>query len=140
MKRHWIEFTEDWTPGPMTVWVHIPSKSDPAVFSPPPPLWIPGKGFPVYFVEVDGFTFPLPSRHRGDRIQPHCPALAPNSSHVLEHSVVYGRRCVAQPCPHRSGSCRYRPRPHHQRPRSSLSHPVAAGGQHGLALAVSSSR
>ena len=61
MKRHWVEFTEDWSPGPMTFWVHVPSTSDPSVFKPPAPLWIPGKGFPVYFAEVDGFTFQFAS-------------------------------------------------------------------------------
>jgi hypothetical protein len=25
MKRHWIEFTEHWTQGPMSYWVHVPS-------------------------------------------------------------------------------------------------------------------
>ena len=57
MKRHWIEYTELWMRGPMTFWVHVPSRDDPAKLTPPPPAWIPGKGYPVYRVEVDGFTF-----------------------------------------------------------------------------------
>jgi hypothetical protein len=61
MKRHWIEYAETWTPGPMTYWVHVEAKSDPAKLSPPAPAPIPGKGFPVYYVEVDGFTFQFAS-------------------------------------------------------------------------------
>jgi hypothetical protein len=61
MKCHWIEFTEDWTPSPMTFWVHIPVKADPSTFNPPAPAWIPGKGYPVFYVEVDGFTFQFAS-------------------------------------------------------------------------------
>ena len=57
MKRHWIEYTERWTPGPMTYWVHIPSHDDPDKLVPPPPAMVPGKGYPVYYVEVDDFTF-----------------------------------------------------------------------------------
>ncbi len=49
MKRHWIEYTEKWTPSPLTFWVHGASSSAAAS--------IPGKGYPVYYVEVDGFTF-----------------------------------------------------------------------------------
>jgi hypothetical protein len=61
MKRHWIEFTEKWTPGPMTFWVHVPSPADASELSPPAPRGIPGKGYPVYYVEVDGFTFQFAS-------------------------------------------------------------------------------
>jgi hypothetical protein len=61
MKRRWIEFTEEWTHGPMTFWVHIPSQADPCKLDPPAPGWIPGKGYPVYYVEVDGFTFQFAS-------------------------------------------------------------------------------
>jgi len=61
MKRHWIEYAETWTPGPMTYWVHVEAKSDPTKLNPPAPAPIPGKGFPVYYVEVDGFTFQFAS-------------------------------------------------------------------------------
>jgi hypothetical protein len=61
MKRHWVEFTGEWTHGPMTFWVHAPSQDDPAKLNPPAPPRISGKGFPVYYVEVDGFTFPFAS-------------------------------------------------------------------------------
>ena len=57
MKRHWIEYTETWTPSPMTYWVHIPSEKDPAVFNQPARTGIPGKGYPTFCVEVDDFTF-----------------------------------------------------------------------------------
>ena len=61
MKRHWIEYTETWTKGPMTFWVHIASGSDPAALTPRVPAWVPGKGYPVFHVEVDGFTFQFAS-------------------------------------------------------------------------------
>jgi hypothetical protein len=61
MKRHWIEYSEHWTPGPMTFWVHVPSEGDPAALSPPAPARVPGKGHPLYYVEVDGFTFQFAS-------------------------------------------------------------------------------
>lgn len=61
MKRHWIEYTETWTRGPMTPWVHVESPSDPMQMTPPAPTPISGKGYPVYYVEVDGFTFQFAS-------------------------------------------------------------------------------
>jgi hypothetical protein len=61
MKRHWIEYTDAWTPGPLTFWVHVPSESSPAIYDPPAPARTPGKGYAVYFVEVDGFTFQFAS-------------------------------------------------------------------------------
>ena len=61
MKRHWIEYTEKRKQGPMTYWVHVPSPTDPTDERPPLPLAIPDKGFPYYFVEVDGFTFQFAS-------------------------------------------------------------------------------
>ena len=59
MKRHWIEYTEQWTHGPMTYWVHV--ESVPGKFDPPAPVLVAGKGYPVYYVEVDGFTFQFAS-------------------------------------------------------------------------------
>ena len=61
MKRHWIEYTEQWTQGPMTYWVHIPSHDDADKLVPPPPTRVSEKGYPVYYVEVDGFTFQFAS-------------------------------------------------------------------------------
>jgi hypothetical protein len=61
MKRYWIEYTEHWILGPMTYWVHIPSNADPKVLNPPAPNLIPGKGYAVYYVEVEGFTFQFAS-------------------------------------------------------------------------------
>ena len=44
----------------MRRWVHrlinSPKRGE-SVFDPPPPPPIPGKGFPAYFVEFDGFVF-----------------------------------------------------------------------------------
>ncbi len=45
----------------MTYWVRIESSSDPTETMPPAPVSIPGKGYPVYYVEVDGFTFQFAS-------------------------------------------------------------------------------
>ena len=61
MKRHWIEYTEKRKQGPMTYWVHVPGKSDPSDVSPPLPVAVPDKGFPFYYIEVDGFTFQFAS-------------------------------------------------------------------------------
>ncbi len=65
MKRHYVTYTERWEPGPMRYWVHQPADGDPAyrsmAFEPPVPGPIPGKGYPHYHVEVDGFTFEFAS-------------------------------------------------------------------------------
>ena len=45
----------------MTYWVHVPSEADPNKLVPPTPTRIPGKGYAIYFVEVDGFTFQFAS-------------------------------------------------------------------------------
>jgi hypothetical protein len=65
MKRHWIEYTETWRHGPMTFWVHRAADGEPwyraRQFDPPPPPPVPGRGFPFFFVELDGFTFQFAS-------------------------------------------------------------------------------
>jgi hypothetical protein len=61
MKHHWIEYTAEWTPGPMTFWVHIAAEGDSPRLNPPAPEPIPERGYPVYYVEVDGFTFQFAS-------------------------------------------------------------------------------
>jgi len=45
----------------MTYWVHVPSAKDPALLIPSAPHQIPGKGYPKFFAEVDGFTFEFAS-------------------------------------------------------------------------------
>ncbi|RYG65085.1 hypothetical protein EON80_18025 [bacterium] len=61
MKRHWIEYRQRYTSQPMSGWVHRPvlglSRQAPTVFHPPLPKPVPGEGFAVFFVEIDGFTF-----------------------------------------------------------------------------------
>ena len=61
MKRHWIEYAEAWTPQPMSFWVHRETDGRSwraaQAFDPPLPRPVAGKGFPIYFVEVDGFVF-----------------------------------------------------------------------------------
>jgi hypothetical protein len=47
----------------MTSWVHVPASSDPSTLIPPAPARIPGRGYPIYFVEIDGFTFQFASLH-----------------------------------------------------------------------------
>ena len=65
MKKHWIEFVEDWQPGPMTYWVHVEADSRPRhksrKFDPPIPSAVAGKGFARFFVEFDGCTFEFAS-------------------------------------------------------------------------------
>jgi hypothetical protein len=57
MKRHWVEFAEHSTAGPITYWVHVPFRDDPNRLIPPRPALVPDKRSPVYYAEVDGFTF-----------------------------------------------------------------------------------
>jgi hypothetical protein len=65
MKRHAIEYTKTWTPGPMSFWVHVetkPRRRDRVrKFTPPLPKPVPGKGYARYFVEVDGLVFEFAS-------------------------------------------------------------------------------
>ena len=71
MKKHWIEYTEKWTTSPMSYWVHqeLDSKYwyDAIEFDPPRPRPIPGKGYPFYSVEIDGFIFRFVSLAEIDR-------------------------------------------------------------------------
>ncbi|MGC1274822.1 MAG: hypothetical protein WBC44_14035 [Planctomycetaceae bacterium] len=61
MKRQWIEYRDEWSREPMTYWVHREADGKPwyeaEVFDPPRPVPVPGRGWPVYFAEIDGFTF-----------------------------------------------------------------------------------
>jgi hypothetical protein len=45
----------------MTFWVHIPvyegSRKHPVRYEPPMPKPVPGRGWPLFLVEQDGFTF-----------------------------------------------------------------------------------
>jgi hypothetical protein len=60
MKRHWIEYTPRWTPQPMSYWVHRETDGNAwyaaKEFEPPLPAPVPGRGFAVFHVEVDGFV------------------------------------------------------------------------------------
>jgi hypothetical protein len=51
----------------MTPWVHYAADGGPwyaaTVYDPPSPGPVGGKGYPLYFVEVDGFTFEFASLH-----------------------------------------------------------------------------
>lgn len=61
VKRHWIEYGDEWTPGPMSFWVHIETDGQPwyaaTHFDPPKPGPVTGRGYARYYVEVEGFTF-----------------------------------------------------------------------------------
>ncbi|MBM0744484.1 hypothetical protein JOY44_23225 [Phormidium sp. CLA17] len=62
MKKHWIEYRESWARHePMTFWVHVEADGkawyNAEEFDPPAPKPLPGRGWPVYCVEFDGFTF-----------------------------------------------------------------------------------
>ena len=64
MKKHWIEYSDEWHPGPMSYWVHIETGGDwhsSTNHEPPLPGPKPGKGYPQFFVEFDGFTFDFAS-------------------------------------------------------------------------------
>jgi hypothetical protein len=69
MKRFWIEYRASYEPGPMSFWVHVqpeaqhwtpeggPAEANRTDYDPPLPAPVPGKGFPLYHVEVDGCVF-----------------------------------------------------------------------------------
>lgn len=61
MKRHWIEYQEQRPECPMTFWVHRRSQADPETSDPPRQPVIPGRGYPVFKIELDGFTFEFAS-------------------------------------------------------------------------------
>jgi hypothetical protein len=65
MKRHIIHYYPEWRPSPMSFWVHREVDGRPwhqaTVFEPPLPKPVPGKGFPYYSVEIDGFVFEFAS-------------------------------------------------------------------------------
>jgi len=65
MKRHWIEYTEEWTPGPMTCCVHVPSASDPTTLNPPAPASVPGKGYRHMKRQLAISTTRTPKTHCG---------------------------------------------------------------------------
>lgn len=70
MKRWWIEYRERWTRSPMTPWIHRAAHGTPwyeaRAYDPPSPGPVGGKGYPLYFVEVDGFTFEFASLYELD--------------------------------------------------------------------------
>lgn len=68
MKRHWIEYREVPPVCPMTYWVHREVDSQPdtpwrdaSEFDPERQAVVPGLGYPVFKVELDGFTFEFAS-------------------------------------------------------------------------------
>ncbi|MDB5357740.1 MAG: hypothetical protein JWN24_4193 [Phycisphaerales bacterium] len=60
MKRHWVEYGEEWVPGPMSYWVHIETDDQPwnkaADFDPPKPAPVGGRGYARFYVEAEGVT------------------------------------------------------------------------------------
>jgi hypothetical protein len=70
MKRHAIRYTDEWCAGPMSFWVHVQNKprrrGEQPSFRPPLPRPVPGKGYPHYYVEVDGFVFEFASLNELD--------------------------------------------------------------------------
>ncbi len=65
MKRYWIDYQDTQPTHPMTYWVHreVDGKPwyDSEAFDPPRQAAIPGRGYPVFNVECDGFTFEFSS-------------------------------------------------------------------------------
>lgn len=65
MKRHWIEYTEQWKKSPMSFWVHIEVDGkhwyESQEFNPPLPQPISGRGYAYYFVEINGLPFEFAS-------------------------------------------------------------------------------
>ena len=65
MKKYLIEFQDVQPYCPMTSWVHLSVDGKPwfeaQTFDPPRQTAVPGKGFPVFKVEFDAFTFEFSS-------------------------------------------------------------------------------
>lgn len=66
MKRHWIDYQDDEPILPMTFWVHravgdVEVWRDAQDFDPPRQPQIPGKGYPIFRAEFDGFIFAFTS-------------------------------------------------------------------------------
>jgi len=65
MKKHWVAFQDTQPCCPMTSWVHRSVDEKPwfqaQTCEPPRQTAVPGKGFPVFKVEFDGFTFEFSS-------------------------------------------------------------------------------
>ncbi len=61
MKRHYATYTPQWELGSMRYWVHRRIRESPngplTAYDKPLPRPVPGKGYPHYHVQVDGFTF-----------------------------------------------------------------------------------
>jgi len=92
MKRHWVEYTETWVKGPMTPWVHVASEA--GMLMPPAPSPIAGKGFAIYYVEVDRFTFQFASL---DEIQVCLEVLG---KRLLPSSIQLAKRVSGDPAQH----------------------------------------
>lgn len=68
MKRFWIDYHDTKQYSQMTFWVHEAVGAEEVEardrqYDPPMPAKRPFKGFPVFNVEVDGFTFKFASLH-----------------------------------------------------------------------------
>src|SRR5690606_18995523 len=61
MKRHWIEYQDSPPDGPMTYWVHRPVDTQhwykATEFDPPRQPVVAARGYPLFNIEIDGFTF-----------------------------------------------------------------------------------
>ncbi len=61
MKKHWIEFNQTWVHSPMTYWVyHAEDESkwhEAKEFMPPSPPPFKDRGYPKFFVTIDGVDF-----------------------------------------------------------------------------------
>jgi hypothetical protein len=65
VKRHWIEYRDERPASPLTFWVHRAVGDAPwyesQEFEPPRQPVVPGRGYPLFKVECDGFTFEFAS-------------------------------------------------------------------------------
>lgn len=74
MKRHWIEYTDNFQLSPMTIWVHRGQKgkpwfeNKPDEYSPPLPKPVPGLGYANFQVEFDGMNFQFSSLTEMDEL------------------------------------------------------------------------
>lgn len=95
MTKYWIEYTEDYTPGPLSCLAHRPVDSEvwgqACIFNPPPPEKITNKGFPIYKIEYKGSVFSFSSVEEID----HCISVfrrkvLPATHELASNSIMKG--------------------------------------------------
>ena len=64
-----IQYNREFVMSPMTPWVHrrmLTEEGAPAIYDPPRPQPLPGKGYPMFVITADRFPFTFASLHELD--------------------------------------------------------------------------